>query len=71
MTFDSELDSKQTMLAKTAMARQSTRQQDYIFSVGHDHAQYCSSYFNEVVLSCTFFIYRLYLKLCLKSLNVF
>lgn len=37
MTFDSELDSKQTMLAKTAMARQSTRQQDYIFSVGHDH----------------------------------
>lgn len=33
MTFDSELDSKQTMLAKTAMARQSTGQQDYIFSV--------------------------------------
>lgn len=71
MTFDSELDSKQMMLAKTAMARQSTGQQDYIFSVGHDYAQYCSSYFNEVVLSCTFFIYRLYLKLCLKSLNVF
>lgn len=56
MTFDSELDSKQTMLAKTAMARQPTGLQD-IFSVGHDYAQYCSSYFNEVVLSCTFFIY--------------
>lgn len=71
MTFDSELDSKQTMLAKTAMARQSTRQQDYIFSVGHSYCNIMRGHFNEVVLSCTFFIYRLYLKLCLKSLNVF